>query len=66
MDLRNPDFVALAHSFGIQAAVAHDPEQLRTLLTGYLQSNEPALIHLPMGEVPSIWDLVRRPPSAGV
>jgi acetolactate synthase-1/2/3 large subunit len=66
VDLSNPDFVALAQSFGIKAARADDAESLERHLRGFLDEEVPALIHVPMGEVPSIWDLVRRPPSAGV
>ena len=66
VDLVNPDFVALAQSFGIKAARADDAESLERLLDNYLDEEVPALIHVPMGEVPSIWDLVRRPSTAGV
>jgi acetolactate synthase-1/2/3 large subunit len=65
VDLSNPDFVALARAFGMKADVAHTAEDLQKLLTRFLQEDQPALIHLPMGQVPSIWDFVRRPPSAG-
>ncbi len=64
VDLNNPDFVALANSFGMKAGVARDAKTLQSLLTQYLEEAEPALIHVPMGEVPSIWDFVRRAPSA--
>ena len=66
VDLNNPDFVALARSFGMKAEAAHSAEALEKLLRRFLDEQQPALIHVPMGEVPSIWDFVRRPPSAGV
>lgn len=66
VDLVNPDFVALAQSFGISAAIAHDAQTLEQRLKEFLDQQVPALIHVPIGEVPSIWDLVRRPPTAGV
>ncbi|MGI9336108.1 MAG: thiamine pyrophosphate-dependent enzyme [Gammaproteobacteria bacterium] len=66
VDLSNPDFVALGKAFGMKADVARTPEDLEMLLARFIREDEPALIHVPMGEVPSIWDFVRRPPSAGV
>lgn len=66
VDLTNPDFVALGRAFGMKADVAHTADDLEKLLTKYLREEEPALIHVPMGEVPSIWDFVRRPPTTGV
>lgn len=66
VDLRNPDFVAMARSYGMKAAQVRDADALETQLRSFLEERVPALIHVPMDAVPSIWDLVRRPPSAGV
>jgi hypothetical protein len=35
-------------------------------LTQALAADAPRLIVVPIGTVPSIWDLIRRPPSQGV
>jgi len=65
VDLRNPDFVALARSFGMHAAKAETPEALRGALTDAFACGGPALIEIPVGELPSIWGLIKRPPSQG-
>lgn len=58
-DLRNPDFMKLAESFGIAAARVTTPEALRPALRKALASNAPALIEVPVGEMPSPWGLLR-------
>ena len=65
VDLRNPDFVALAHSFGMRGMKAETPEALRVALKQAFGRPGPALIEIPVGELPSIWGLIQRPPSAG-
>jgi acetolactate synthase-1/2/3 large subunit len=65
VELTNPDFVALARSFGMEAEQARTAEQLEDALSRLLPVERPSLISVPMGEVPSIWDFVRRPPSQG-
>ena len=65
VELASPDFVALAGSFGMMAERATTPEQLEEVLTRFLAADKPALISVPMGEVPSIWQFVKRPPSQG-
>ena len=65
VELTNPDFVAMAKSFGMAAEEARDADQLQNALERFLAADEPALISVPMQEVPSIWDLVKRPPSQG-
>ncbi|MEM7270035.1 MAG: thiamine pyrophosphate-dependent enzyme, partial [Pseudomonadota bacterium] len=65
VDLHNPDFVALAEAYGIAAEKAETPEQLEDALTRHLAADHPALIHVPIGEVPWIWDLIKRPPTQG-
>ena len=40
-------------------------EQFEEVLTRFIALEKPSLIHVPIGEVPSIWDLVKRPPSQG-
>jgi acetolactate synthase-1/2/3 large subunit len=65
VDLHNPDFVALAKSFGMRAIKAETPEALRSALRSTFATPGPALIEIPVGELPSIWGLIKRPPSAG-
>jgi acetolactate synthase-1/2/3 large subunit len=65
VDLRNPDFVALAESFGMRGMKAETPEALRAALRTAFSSGGPALIEIPVGELPSIWGLIKRPPSQG-
>jgi acetolactate synthase-1/2/3 large subunit len=59
-DLTNPDFVALAHSFGIAGMRAEGPDALQGTLREALASNEPVLIEVPVGEMPSPWQLIMR------
>lgn len=65
VDLHNPDFVALAHSFGMRGMKAGTPDELRAALRAAFTHGGPALIEIPVGELPSIWGLIKRPPSQG-
>lgn len=65
VDLHNPDFVMLARSFGMSAWRAASPDALRAALRDALAARAPALIACPVGEMPNIWSLIRRPPSQG-
>ncbi len=57
-DLENPDFVALARSFGAHGMRAHSPEELRTALKASLFQSTPTLIEIPIAEdIPSADDL---------
>jgi acetolactate synthase-1/2/3 large subunit len=47
-ELRNPDFVALAESFGVRGYRAGTPENLRSMLAEALASSAPALIEVPI------------------
>ena len=58
-DLRNPDFVRLAEAFGVEGLRAETPEQLRSTLTKALSLDRPALIEVPVGEMPSPWSAIR-------
>ncbi|MGE0224182.1 MAG: thiamine pyrophosphate-dependent enzyme [Acetobacteraceae bacterium] len=66
VDLRNPDFVALAESFGMMGLRAETPSALQRALRQAFARGCPALIEIPVGELPSIWGLIKRPPSQGV
>ncbi len=65
VDLTNPDFVTLAKSFGMLGIKAETPDALRAALREAFAARGPALIHVPVGELPDIWKLVQRPPSQG-
>ncbi|HEY8291030.1 MAG TPA: thiamine pyrophosphate-dependent enzyme, partial [Thermomicrobiales bacterium] len=59
-DLTNPDFVALAKSFGIAGMRAEGSDGLQGTLREALASHEPTLIEVPVGEMPSPWRLIMR------
>ena len=61
-DLRNPDFVKLAESFGAQAMRVTTPEELRAALRrGFATTDGPTLIEVPVGEFPSPWEFIMLP-----
>lgn len=64
-DLTNPDFARLAESFGARAWTVRDPEALRPALEEALATRAPALIHVPVGEMPSPWDMILLPRVRG-
>jgi acetolactate synthase-1/2/3 large subunit len=65
-DLRNPDFVALAESFGAQGLRASSPEALREALRqGFAYTEGPTVIEVPHGEIPSVDDLRSMPRIRG-
>jgi acetolactate synthase I/II/III large subunit len=56
--LTNPDFVALARSFGARAYRAEGPDGLAEALADALSSGGPALVHVRLGPQPEIWDIL--------
>jgi len=54
-DLTNPDYVALAESFGAAGYRADTPERLGEAMADAFRQNVPALIEVPMGEMPDPW-----------
>ncbi len=60
-DLVNPDFVALAESFGIAGRRADSPEALQAAIGTALVANAPALIEVPMGILPDPWSTIIPP-----
>ena len=59
-DLRNPDFVKLAESFGATGLRAHNPTELRAALKrGFANTDGPTLIEVPVGELPSPWEFIQ-------
>ncbi|WP_394690648.1 thiamine pyrophosphate-dependent enzyme [Hoeflea sp.] len=63
-DLENPDFVALAQSFGVMAMKADSPEDLRGKLAEAVQANEPVVIEvsIPRGSDTSPWPFIHPAP----
>jgi len=64
-DLANPDFFQFAKSFGAAAFRAHSAAELQHALTDALAARAPALIHVPVGEMPSPWDMLALPRVRG-
>ncbi len=64
-DLTNPDFVRFAESFGMAAFKATSPEGLEHALRKAFALNAPALVHVPVGEMPSPWDMILLPRVRG-
>ena len=54
-ELLNPDFVALAASFGIAGTRARTPDELGGALREALATPGPSLIEVPVGELPNFW-----------
>lgn len=54
-ELRNPDFVRLAESFGVSAARAETPQGLRGELDKAFGRSGPSLIEVPIAKVPDPW-----------
>jgi acetolactate synthase I/II/III large subunit len=65
-DLTNPDFVHFAESFGAAAERAHDPAQLRGALSrAFKRRDQPTLIEVPVGPLPSPWEFILMPRVRG-
>lgn len=62
-DLKNPDFVKYAESFGIRAERVTTPQALQAAVKAALDRNEPALIEVPCGDMASPWPFIIRPPA---
>jgi acetolactate synthase-1/2/3 large subunit len=58
-DLQNPDFVKLADAFGIRSVLTEGADGLRGALREALKVNEPTLVVVPVGEMPSMFHLYR-------
>jgi acetolactate synthase I/II/III large subunit len=65
-DLKSPDFVALAESFGAVGMRAETPAALQAALTQAFTESGPVLVEVPFGEVPSPWAYVLPPKVRGV
>jgi acetolactate synthase-1/2/3 large subunit len=60
-DLRNPDFVKLAESFGIASERAKSPAELGAAISRGIAKGAPTLIECPVGELPDPWSIVQVP-----
>ena len=65
-DLANPDFVRYAESFGAAAERVRKPDELRAALRrGFARRDQPTLIEVPVGPMPSPWEFLHMPPIRG-
>ena len=60
-DLRNPDFVRYAESFGIRAMRVAEPQQLKGAIRSALELNAPVLIEVPCGDMATPWPHIIKP-----
>ena len=60
-DLRNPDFVKMAESFGIDAVRVASPDELGAAISRGIAKGAPLLIDCPVGQFPDPWSLVTLP-----
>jgi acetolactate synthase-1/2/3 large subunit len=61
-DLRNPDFLAFAASFGVAARRADGPEALGHAIRWAMDRGGPTLIEVPVGKMPDPWTLLEPTP----
>ncbi|HZO47695.1 MAG TPA: thiamine pyrophosphate-dependent enzyme [Xanthobacteraceae bacterium] len=65
-DLTNPDFVRFAESFGAAADRVRNPSELRAALNRSLKRrDQPTLIEVPVGPLPSPWEFLHLPKVRG-
>jgi acetolactate synthase-1/2/3 large subunit len=55
----------LATSFGVEARRAETAEELGSALSELLALRKPGLIEVPIGDLPDVWSLIKRPQSQG-
>jgi acetolactate synthase-1/2/3 large subunit len=63
-ELFNPDFVALAGSFGIDAERVQTPAELEFALRAAVAGHRPSLIEVKVGEMSNVWPVIG--PAGGV
>jgi acetolactate synthase-1/2/3 large subunit len=64
-ELRNPDFVRLGESFGIDAVRAGSPDELGAAVARGIAKGGPLLIDCPVGQLPDPWPLDHRAAQSG-
>ena len=57
-DLTNPDFVKLAESFGIMGVRAESADALEKAITDAFKAGGPALIEVPVSDMPNVWKIM--------
>ncbi|MFC7543444.1 thiamine pyrophosphate-dependent enzyme [Siccirubricoccus deserti] len=61
-ELRNPDFVRLAESFGAGGCARRRPRRRTAALQrGFARTDDPTLIEVPVGAFPSPWEFLALP-----
>ncbi|MEZ5498753.1 MAG: thiamine pyrophosphate-binding protein [Steroidobacteraceae bacterium] len=65
VELRNPDFVQLAESFGAQGLRARNPVELREAILRGFAYDGPTLIEVPTGAMASPWPFIQLPAVRG-
>ena len=65
-DLRNPDFVRFAESFGAPGFRVETTEQLRKALQAAFKETGPVLIEMPSDGMPSPWPYILLPRNRGL
>ena len=65
-DLTNPDFVAMAESFGCAAYRAETPEQLAKTLPEAFKQTVPTVIEVPFPPTPDPWSVIIPPRNRGL
>ena len=58
-ELRNPDFVKLAESFGAVGRRVSTPEALEAAITAGFREDVPTVIDIPSGVMPNPWGVFR-------
>lgn len=61
VELKNPDFVALAREFGVAGERVTTPAALGDAIRNTRGTGAPMLIEVPLGDVPSPWKLLAEP-----
>jgi acetolactate synthase-1/2/3 large subunit len=64
-DLTNPDFVLFARSFGMTAFRADTPDALEDALRQAFALDQPCLVHVKVGQMPSPWGMILLPRVRG-
>ncbi|RKS85432.1 thiamine pyrophosphate-dependent enzyme [Sphingosinicella microcystinivorans] len=64
-DLHNPRFAELARDFGAIGVKCDDVARLGDLVAAHRDADRPVLIEVPVGDFPTPWSAIRRPPVRG-
>lgn len=60
-DLKNPDFVKMGESFGVESVRVGSPAELGAAISRGISKGTPMLIDCPVGQLPDPWPLVQLP-----